>query len=384
MSPIWLKAELRLLLTAVSVFLALWASVDTLEGQTLGLKRQIPGSGSFSCPHLQEPPPPTQEERMEAGRLGSAADQALILGDLERARDLLARATELDPFSSDLAYRHARVLEDLGAWEEAVEAFCRVQALGSGTDGIRDAPTRLMAILDRERGQIPQDALDAFKEGISEADAGRDQRAFIAFQQASQQAPSWPDAIYNRGIIQARIGRVEEATADLQRYLDLSPEAEDAILVSQRIGQLRSLASLPRPTGALSLGILFPGGGQFYSGRTWQGLSVLSLAAGAIAAGLLIEEVTVKCVGGVSGGGDCPPDRVVGESSDTPYLAYGLAAAGAVSFLGALEAFFKARRRRAEELGALIAFDLGNSRILIPTVASRGSRLQLQLVQVTF
>lgn len=383
MSPFRVRKRLRPLPVTLSTLLAILAGSGAVEGQTLTLKREIPGSESFACPPVDPAPPPSQEERTEAGRLGSSADQALILGDLERARDLLSRATELDPTSPGLAYRHARILEDLEAWEEAVDAFCRVLVLGSESEGVGDAPARLQAILDRERAQIPQEAVDAFRDGISEADAGGSENALREFDEARRLAPEWPEAAYNRGIVQARLGRVEEAAADLQRYLDLEPEAGDAILVSQRIVQLRSLVSLPRPSGAFTLGLLFPGAGQFYSGRAWQGLGILSLAAGAAAAGFLIEEVTVECVGTVTGG-DCPPDRIIDESTDTPYLVYGLAAAGAVSFVGALEAFFRARGRRTREIGALVSFNLGESRVRMPTLATRGHRVQLNLLHLTF
>lgn len=355
-----------------------------VPAQQLTLKREIPGGDAFSCPPLSSPAEPTQEERTEARRLASEADQALILGDPERARDLLARATELDPTSPELGYRYARALEELGAGQQAVDQYCRVLSLDSGGEELEDAEARLREILERERAQIPGEALLAFEEGIEAVDAGALPEGLRSFGSAWQQAPDWAAAVYNRGIVRIRLGRVEAATADLQRYLELRPDAEDAVAVSRVIGELRGLSGLPKPATALTLGLVFPGAGQFYSGRAWGGLTVLTMAAGAVAAGFLVEEVSVKCVGAVASGEDCPPDRVVGEESDTPYIVHGLAAAGAVALVGAVESFFRARGRRTGNVGALVDLAAGRSSLSGPSLSARGSRVELRVIQLNF
>lgn len=359
--------------------LGVWA--EPVGGQTLRLKREIPGEDAFSCPPLGTLPDVAPEERTEAGRLGSNADQALILGDLERARDLLARAQTVDPSSAELTYRYARVLEDLGSVEEAIRQYCRVLALPSQTEGVEDARERLQALLDRETETIPAQAVAAFREGLREADAGDPGGARDAFSRSWEAAPTWAAPVFNRGVIRARSGRVEAAARDLERYLELSPEAEDALLVSQRVGELRNLASLPKPSGALTLGLLLPGAGQFYSGRAWQGVGVLGLAAGAAAAGFLVERVRVECVGGGSGG-ECPPDRIAGRSTDQPYLTHGLVAAGGVALVGAVEAFFRARGRRSEEIGAIVGMRGGAVRLDLPRVVADGARLRLTILEI--
>jgi len=372
------------LLTCVGVLaLAMWVNPASLAAQELTLKRTIPGADNFSCPAAEALPEPTEEERTEALRLGSNADQALILGNQERARDLLSRATEMDPTSPELAYRLARVLEEMGSRGDAIAQYCQVLALGPQSAGIEDAETRLRAILDSERTQIPDGAVEAFARGIAEADDDDLHAAVASFSSAWQQAPGWADALYNRGIVYARLGQTAAAQADLEEYLALRPDAEDGILVSQHIGELRSLGNLPSPATAFTLGLLFPGAGQFYSGRALGGLTVLTLSAGAVAAGFLIERVTVSCVGSVSGG-DCPPDRIIGEDTDRPYLVHGLAAAGAVAVIGAIESYFGARGRRHREMGALVAMETDGARFVAPTVEADGTRLRISLVQVTF
>ncbi len=103
----------------------------SLEAQELPLKRALPGTDSIACPEIDPSIQPSPEEIDQATRLGSDADQANMLGDQVRARDLLERATELDPTSAELTYRYGRILESLGETEPAIDQFCRALALGS-------------------------------------------------------------------------------------------------------------------------------------------------------------------------------------------------------------------------------------------------------------
>jgi tetratricopeptide (TPR) repeat protein len=355
-----------------------------LQSQELPLKRDLPGTDSIVCPELENGREPSDEEKDEAIRLGSFADQETVLGDYERARDLLARAAELDPTSAELAYRYGRVLESLEETESAIDQFCRALGLGSREQGIGDARPRLEALARAREPALPEEARSAFLNGLLQADLGDFQGAIQAFDNASMAAPDWGHPVYNRGVIRIQMGEADLAVEDLQSYLALEPEAEDAILVSQRIGQLQIVPSRAVSAGtAFGLGLLLPGGGQFYSGRALGGLGVLALAGGAAAAGLLVEEVEVRCVGSVPSG-SCPPDRVISETTSKPYKTYGLAAAGAVAFLGALEAFLKARGSDGPEADEALGVEVGAARILFPEVSTLGARLQFNLVRVTF
>lgn len=327
---------------------------------------------------------PEPEEQAQARVLGSNADQALILGDQARARDLLARATELDPSSAELAYRYARILEDLGEFPQAIAGFCTALSLGAEDLGIEDARSRLDNLVEAAQPRIPDSAMADFSRGLAEADQGRLQAAADAFGSAQRGAPAWGDPLYNRAIILDRLGDLEGAVSEFQRYLTTFPEGEDAMTVSQRIGQLQSSGPLPSAGSTLALGIVLPGMGQFYSGRAKGGLAVLGLVGGALAAGFLIEEVETFCVGAVTGGGSCPPERVISEKTNKPYMTHSLIAAGAISLIGALEAFLKVRGSDAAGDGNLLALDVGQTRLLGPSVSARGPRLTLSLVQVTF
>jgi hypothetical protein len=146
-----------------------------------------------------------------------------------------------------------------------------------------------------------------------------------------------------------RRGRGAGPASAFLRYLELRPDAPDAIPISQRIGQLQSLAirAGPSPGAALALGMLVPGMGQFYSGRTLGGFAVLAAAGSALAAGFLFEEIHVRCLNPVEPGAACPPGEVVSTRTERPYLMLGVGAAAAAGVIGAVEAFIHLRGRRA-------------------------------------
>ena len=79
-----------------------------------------------------------------------------------------------------------------------------------------------------------------------------------------------------------------------------------------------------------------------------------------------------------------PPDLVISERTSNPYKTHSLIAAGAISLLGAFEAFLKVRGNESSGDGNLLALDVGQARLMGPSVSARGSRLTLSLVQVTF
>lgn len=365
-----------------ALYLILGAS--SAGAQELPLKRALPGVDPFSCPEIAAPTPPGPEEEAQARVLGSNADQALILGDQVRARDLLARATELDPSSPELAYRYGRSLAELGEAAEAIQQFCRAINFGAVEAGMDDVQSRLDDLVATQNPRIPDIALSHFSNGITQSDLGNPLAAIDAFTRAHQTAPTWADPIYNRAVMKDQEGDIAGAVADFQEYLSLRPEGVDAIAVSQRIGQLQSSGPLPSAGTTLTLGMLIPGMGQFYSGRAVGGFTVLALAGGALAAGVLVEKIDVYCVGSATSGGDCPDDRFIREEKTQPYLKYGLAAAGVVTLIGALEAFFDVRGRGPGEAGDFPSVDAGPVQISGPAVSASGGKLEVSLLRISY
>jgi tetratricopeptide (TPR) repeat protein len=361
-----------------------------LSAQELPLERDYPGPGPYQCPAPSAYPPPTPDGQVQAAQLASDAVQAVILGELLRAQELLARATELDPSSAELAYRHGRVLEDLTGYDQAISEYCRALSLGSREAGILDARERLDSAYEIVRERIPPAALEAFVAGLEAADLGLHEAAVGSFTVAMAQAPTWAEAVYNRAVVLEAMGRVSESLADYRRFLQLTPMEVDPVVMraSERIGLLEGMVTLPTPspTGALALGVAFPGMGHYYSGRGLTGTIVLATAAGAVAAGVLVKEVTVRCLNAAPGG-SCPPGDVVEESTSRPYLIPAIGAAAAVTVIAAFEAFVRARGRRAEaeaEGVDTIAGRFGGVRIPSPAVAARRGRIDVRLFTFRF
>ncbi len=356
----------------VSVFLLVLSRVTPAASaqEQLPLLTENPGSVEFACPAWTPPVPPAPDAAREARTLASEADEALVLGDLERAQAFLGRALDLDGGAPDLLYRHARVLEAQGARAEAIDQFCRALAAGIGTEDIGDAQHRLDSLTALDRPNLSPTAIAAFDRGVSLAQAGQPTGAALAFEAAVREEPEWAPAVYNAGVVNAQRGERFKAMEQLRRYLALAPDAPDAVAVSRTIGRWEAEATsvstrrLPDPGATLALGLFLPGTGQFYSGRPWPGVGVLAAAAGAIATGLLVREVTVRCVGSTEPGGSCPPDQVVGRRTSRPHLGLALGVAAGVSAIGAVEAFLRARSARGDR-GTFLASLSGDDVVLL-------------------
>ena len=372
--------------SGVLVLLGL-AGATSLSAQELPLLRDYPGLGPYECPAPAEPVEPTDDQRARAAQLISDASQASILGDLEAARELLGQASEADATSPEVAYRHARALEDVGMGEEAISEYCRAMALGAVDAGITDSRDRLDALYDVVRARITDRARGAFISGLLEADSDLFEQATGSFSVAIDEVPDWAEAYYNRAIVLERQGRIQESLADYRRYLALTPIEIDpvAAAVSERIGLLEGAVAQPTPSpgAALALGVV-PGMGQYYTGRGITGTVFLALAGGAVASGFLIREVEVRCLNVPPAGGDCPPNEVLSETTDLPYMVPAIGAAAAITVIGAVEAFIRARGRRADQAEAIDELTSSSVRLTGPSVRVRGGRVDLSLLALRF
>lgn len=362
-----------------------------LAAQELALERDYPGFGPFECPAPVAFAAPAPEDQAQAGQLASDAIQAVILGELLRAQELLARANEIDPASAELAYRHARVLEDLTAYQQSMLEYCRALELGAEDQGILDSRVRMESIYEIVRDQIPPEARQAFSDGILLADSGLLEQSVVAFTGALDASPGWGAALYNRAVVLEALGRITESLTDYRLYLEVTPTQIDPVVarVTERIGALEGMVAQPTPSpaGVLALGAVFPGMGQYYSGRGLVGTLVLAAAGAAVATGLMYKEVTVTCL-------DPPPagacNQVTDEMTSRPYLVPALGAAAAVTVVGAIEAFVRARRRRADAEQTIGAADVQASRsssglrIVGPSMEARRGRIEVSWLGLSF
>ncbi len=361
----------------------LWTmgAVLPLAAQELPLRHQSDNGEAETCPSSPDVVvDPGPDARAQAVELASTADQSVVLGDLERAATLLERATELDPFSAELAYRRGRVLEDLGQTRAATSSYCRVLDTVGAEVTLADARDRIQS-LNRKETIVPEATRTAAAQAVATAEAGNLDGALEAFDQVVRDAPLWADGAYNRGVTLDRMGRSSDAVLAFGRYLELEPSAPDAIAVSRRIGQLEALLAAlrdtPSPYTALALGALVPGMGQFYSGRARGGLLVVALTAGTLAGGYFITEVNVRCQIPVEPGASCPPESVASKSNERPHMWSAVGVAAAVAVFGATEAFINARlRRRGQGPYA--------ERITGPSITARGSGVDLNLLSLRF
>ncbi len=376
------------------------------HGQELELKRDLPGAEMGPCPpDTDRPMRPFSRDRDEAERLRSAAIAAEIVGDLVQARDLLSRASLLDPTSPDVAYRLGRTLERLGESGAAVAQYCRFILLDPSAEELAEARARIAELSSLGPSSLPVIAAREFRTGLERFDAGELQEAERAFTAALVEAPDLAEGYYNRGVVFAAMGRPQPAVRDLRTYLALSPGADDEaevlawiqaqpadfteleIPVEARTEADRRASSGLSPGGALARGLVVPGLGQFYTGQPLLGASYLGAAAGAIAFGLAYTEVDVKCLGPAVEG-ECPPEDILEEASTRPYLWPAVGVGVAVGVVGAIQAYRRAKALNEGRLTGVTtdgpALVVRGSRILPPSVSATAEQVELSLVRVRF
>jgi tetratricopeptide (TPR) repeat protein len=339
---------------------ALAASLVTGRGfaQTAGgsaaLKRGAPAPGALPACQLAAPSrTPTGADRRQARELSQRAQQAAILGDRASARDQLTQATRLDPTDADLAYQLARVLDAAGTGAAAAREYCRFLSLTPNAPEAAEARERAAALaLGPGRGRVSDETLAAFRTALAAYDGARLVEAETALDTVTAREPQWADAYYDRALVRLARGRSASAVADFERYLRLKPEAEDRAAVVARIEALRRAAL--SPGRALSLGLLIPGAGQFYTGRPVGGF--LSLGGFGVALGCALQQrttATTTSETALDPFGNPYTFPVTRYQTRRPCLVPGALAAGAIAVASAFEAFSFARRSGEQNRVAL-------------------------------
>jgi tetratricopeptide (TPR) repeat protein len=80
------------------------------------------------------------------------------------------------------------------------------------------------------------------------SDSGDYHEAVNAFEQAMREAPFWPDAYYNLGLVYANAKRYREAIRNLKLYLIGAPNSPDAHAVQNKIYELEVMpGAMPAP-----------------------------------------------------------------------------------------------------------------------------------------
>jgi len=298
-----------------------------------------------SCPAVAAPHVPTNDQRRNARDLADRAQQAAIIGDSLSARDQLRQAVRLDPTDPDLAYRLARANETSGAVDDAVKEYCRFIALAPSAPESAEAREKVASLARPTLTEQARRAEVTFRTGIAAYERGQMIEAEAGFNAAISSQPTWADAYYDRALVLLRRGERDAASRDLEQYLRLKPEADDRARVVAQIESLRR--GTPSPGGALALGLVIPGGGQFYTGRPVRGTLSLVAAGAALAFGLQQSTKTVTVQQTATDPfGNPYTFSTTRLKTERPNLIPAALAAGAITIGGAIEAFVFANNAR--------------------------------------
>ena len=355
------RSSARVLGTAAGMVTALALLGTPARAQELRLTRDLPTAAGTACASVLPLAPAAAPRPAEARRLADAASVSALAGELTAARDQLQRAVALDPASAELQFQLGRAHDALGDRPEALRAYCRTQRLSRDPEELAEVQQRI-AQLATEQGRLPSErAAVSFRTGVAYAESGDLAAAERAFGEAVQAAPNFAEAYYNRALVRIGVGLNDGALDDLDRLARLAPDGHRAEVREAR-DVLRS--GRQSPTTALGLGMVLPGGGQFYTGRPYIGAVVALVAV----AGVLVSQeetvVTREFTATDPFGNPYTYERGVAEK---PRLALGLGMVAGSLIGGALEAFFRARGAQEEVQDLRSTVRAG----LTPSTASR-------------
>jgi tetratricopeptide (TPR) repeat protein len=183
------------------------------------------------------------------GRSARAADAALrigeclvIKGDMEGARDAygrLAYGPGPEQVREEAAYRLAELLFLEGRIEESREALDNL--VGGYPQGFTVNDALLLSLLIDEASAENESALQTFSGAMLLARQRRYQKALESFERFGEQFPSSPlmdDVLMQRALIRERLGRYDEALADLQDLIAEYPESRLCPQALRHIGEI--------------------------------------------------------------------------------------------------------------------------------------------------
>jgi tetratricopeptide (TPR) repeat protein len=369
---------------ALLVAALLFASVRPAAAQDLALKRSAVRPRPNACPAIAPPRQPAPDQRDEARQRATLGQEAAIVGNQRAAREQLQRAAQLDPTNEDIAYQYGRTLEDSGTPVEALREYCRYLALAPAGGDAADVRARVAALAPpAPSASVPDRATPEFAAGLTSYDQRRYADAERAFGRAITEAPTWPEAHYNRAMAHLAQREPAKASVDLRRYLELRPDAPDRVSVLNRLDLIERPVPYT-PGGALARGII-PGFGQFYTRRPLLGTAVLAVAgSGAAYALQSVRRTELQERPGffidITGKRQDYIDTVQVTVTEYPHRTVGLAIAGGLTVAAAIEAFSYARRVRTNAaMGGVPRTSLRMVPLPGTSVAATGVALELRI-----
>lgn len=290
---------------------------------------------------------PTEAQRRDARDMAQRARQSAIMGDASTALSQLRDAARLDPGDPNLAYELARAYESSNAPAEAAAEYCRFLALSPTAAEAADIRTHVATLVPPKADTVVTVEGNAFSRGTDAYDKNQLAEADASFGTVIKMDSTSADAYYNRAIVRTMLEHRDDAADDYEHYLRIRPEAADRVVVVARINALRAVGL--SASEAFGLGIVLPGGGQFYTQRPIRGM--LSLIAVGAAAGVAFMPKTTtetKTQTATDPFGNQYSYSVTTQQKGRPYMVAGLGAAGGVALISAIDAALYAHNLHTE------------------------------------
>jgi tetratricopeptide (TPR) repeat protein len=306
-----------------------------------------PAPARPACAPVPTPPTPTDVQRRRARDLAQNGRQAAILGDSAAAFAQMREAIQLDPTDADLAYQLARAYETAGSLANAAKEYCRFLAIAPNAPEAGEARSRVATLTPANLSAGPTVAAALFDAGVAAYERKQLAEAEAKFGASITAEPTWADSYYDRALVRIAQADPRRAQTDFEEYLRLKPQAPDRAEVVARIETLRQRPLSARQ--ALGLGLIVPGGGQFYTRRPIRG--ALFFAGAAAAIGFAVQQQsTTKTVEETATDPFGNPYKftTTHRVTDRPNLVPGIGIAGALMAGSALEAFMFAKLRSAD------------------------------------
>ena len=169
-------------------------------------------------------------------------------GKKEEAEALFRQAVELVPDLVPAREQLAEVQYELGKKEDALAsakscleedeeslACLAIAANVSGDLGDTESRDKYM---QRYQDLNPDDPASIFNQAVEFLNALDDARARPLLEQCLDVDPNYPKCLFELGMLKLRGGDMEGAKADLQKYLEVAPDGDDAATATETIKYL--------------------------------------------------------------------------------------------------------------------------------------------------
>jgi tetratricopeptide (TPR) repeat protein len=273
-----------------------------------------------------------------ARKLIALGQDAALQGDHTAARDAFVVAAQLAPTNARVAYYLGREHEDLGEQASASREYCRYLALLPEAPDADEVRGRILRLTPRAEIARIDEARANFRSGVALLQQRHLVAADSAFSIVIRIIPGAPEAHFNRALSRAARGERAAAMQDFERYLQLSPGANDQTAIRAAMSRLQD--RVYDASSVFFQGLIAPGVGQMATGRPIRGVFILALSGGMVAAGLTSKsELQVQEYRDPFGNPYTDTVRV----TERPYLLPAAGAVAAVWLLSAIEASAFAR-----------------------------------------